>query len=64
MTMTIDGRFYTDDDLELVGEVVHVAGKIIEAGTPIQPEDDRQALQAVGRRVGILAKAILAELRN
>jgi hypothetical protein len=63
--ISIGGTYYTDDLLELVGDVVKAAATILAENDSIEDGTTSDAaLAATGVKVGVLTKSILAELRK
>jgi hypothetical protein len=61
----IGDTYYTDDLLELVGDVVKASAMILAENDSMEDGTTSDAsLEATGKKVGILTKSILKELRK
>lgn len=59
----IGNTYYTEDELEFVGDVVKAAAMILAENDSIEDGTTSDAaLVATGTKVGVLTKSILAEL--
>lgn len=61
----IGDKYYTDDLLELVGDVVKASAMILAENDSIEDGTTSDAaLAATGVKVGVLTKSILSELQK
>lgn len=61
----IGDKYYTDDLLELVGDVVKASAMILAENDSIEDGTTSDvSLEATGKKVGVLTKSILSELQK